>query len=45
MIIMLIGLVKLALTLLYCLYDFPKEINQKIFGGCLAGIGIALLGG
>eukprot|EP00047_Mylnosiga_fluctuans_P014590 m.39763 g.39763 ORF g.39763 m.39763 type:complete len:564 (-) comp5576_c0_seq1:220-1911(-) len=43
-IVMIIGLVKLSLALLYLVVDFPSKIDPKIFGGCLAGIGIALLG-
>ena len=43
-IVMIMGLVKLALAVLYMVWDFPAHIDQKIFRGCLAGIGIALLG-
>lgn len=43
-IVLVIGLVKFGLSVTYYFYDFPKKINKQAFAGCLAGIGIALLG-
>jgi hypothetical protein len=43
-IVMILGLVKLCLALLYLVWDFTIYIKPKIFYGCLAGIGLALLG-
>ena len=41
---LIMGLTKLVLTAIFYFWDFPSKIDLKVFSGCLAGIGLSLLG-